>query len=52
VRLARALSRLNAGASIKSAARDAGYASCSAFCAMFHRIMGVTPTGYSRRMSA
>lgn len=52
VRLARALSRLNAGASIKSVARDAGYASCSAFCAMFRRMMGVTPTGYGRRRVA
>lgn len=48
VRLAKALSRLNAGASIKSVARDAGYASCSAFCVMFRRVMGITPTGYSR----
>jgi AraC-like DNA-binding protein len=48
VRLARAVGRLNAGASIKSVARDAGYASCSAFCAMFHRVMGTTPTGYGR----
>ena len=52
VRLARALSRLNAGASIKSVARDAGYASCSAFCAMFRQVMGITPTGYGRRMIA
>lgn len=50
VRLAHALSRLNAGASIKSVARDAGYASCSAFCVMFRRMMGVTPTVYARRM--
>ncbi|OOG42369.1 hypothetical protein B0E52_10265 [Rhodanobacter sp. C06] len=52
VRLARALSRLNAGASIKSVARDAGYASCSAFCVMFRQVMGITPTGYGRRMIA
>lgn len=52
VRLARALSRLAAGASIKSVARDAGYASCSAFCAMFHRILGVSPTSYNKRANA
>jgi AraC-like DNA-binding protein len=52
VRLAHALSRLNAGASIKSVARNAGYASCSAFCVMFHRVMGITPTSYSKRLRA
>lgn len=51
VRLARALNRMSAGYPIKKVARDAGYASCSAFSAMFHRILGVTPTGYMKQMS-
>jgi AraC-like DNA-binding protein len=51
-RLARALSRMSAGHPIKKVARDAGYSSCSAFSAMFHRVLGVTPTGYLKQMSA
>ncbi len=46
VRLARAISQLGVGSSIKQAARDAGYASSSAFTAMFRRALGVTPTRY------
>ncbi|MFC4763483.1 AraC family transcriptional regulator [Dyella koreensis] len=46
VRLARALSQMSLGHPIKTVARDAGYASSSAFCSMFHRIMGATPTDY------
>ena len=49
VRLARALSRMSLGHSIKTVARDAGYASCSAFSSMFHRVLGVTPTGYMKQ---
>jgi len=49
VRLARALSRMSLGHSIKTVARDAGYASCSAFSSMFHRVLGVTPTTYMRQ---
>jgi AraC-like DNA-binding protein len=49
VRLARALSRMCLGHSIKTVARDAGYASCSAFSNMFHRVLGVTPTDYMKQ---
>lgn len=49
VRLARALSQICLGQSIKTVARDAGYASCSAFSSMFHRVLGVTPTDYLRQ---
>lgn len=52
VRLARALSQLSLGHPIKSVARDAGYASCSAFIAMFHRVLGVTPSEYVRQLAA
>lgn len=48
VRLAKALSQIAAGASIKRTARDAGYASCSAFSAMFHRVLGIPPTQHLR----
>lgn len=48
VRLARALSQMSRGFSIKAVARDAGYANCSAFSSMFHRMLGVTPTDYMR----
>jgi AraC-like DNA-binding protein len=48
LRLAEALSRIAAGASIKSVALDAGYASCSAFSAMFRRVLGVPPTRHLR----
>ena len=49
VRLARALGQISMGHSIKTVARDAGYASCSAFSSMFHRVLGVTPTGYLKQ---
>jgi AraC-like DNA-binding protein len=48
LRLASALSRIAAGASIKSVAREAGYRSCSAFSAMFRRVLGVPPTRHLR----
>ena len=48
VRLARALSQMSRGHAIKAVARDAGYASCSAFSSMFHRVLGVTPTDYMK----
>jgi AraC-like DNA-binding protein len=48
LRLAEAQSRIAAGASIKSVALDAGYASCSAFSAMFRRVLGVPPTRHLR----
>lgn len=44
LRLAHALSQIAAGASIKSVSRDAGYRSCSAFSAMFRRVLGTPPT--------
>jgi AraC-like DNA-binding protein len=47
--LARALSQLAAGASVKAAARSAGFESPSAFTAMFRRALGVTPTRYLGR---
>lgn len=50
VRLARALSQMSQGHVIKSVARDAGYASCSAFSSMFHRVLGITPTHYMRQV--
>lgn len=46
VRLAKALSQMTAGASIKTVARDAGYANSSAFTAMFRRVLGAAPTRY------
>ncbi len=49
VRLARAISQMSLGRPIKSVARDAGYASTSAFCSMFHRIIGASPTDYLRQ---
>jgi AraC-like DNA-binding protein len=48
VRLARALSQLSLGFSIKAVAREAGYAHCSAFSSMFHRALGITPSEYVR----
>ncbi|RUL71069.1 AraC family transcriptional regulator [Dyella choica] len=48
VRLARALSQMSLGHSIKAVARDAGYANCSAFSSMFHRVLGITPSDYMR----
>jgi AraC-like DNA-binding protein len=49
VRLARALSQISQGAAIKTVARDAGYASCSAFSSMFHRVLGMAPTDYMKQ---
>jgi AraC-like DNA-binding protein len=48
VRLARAISQMAVGDSIKKAAREAGYDSGSAFTAMFRRVLGTTPTRYLR----
>ncbi|MGO4703083.1 helix-turn-helix domain-containing protein [Dyella sp. 2RAB6] len=50
VRLARAISQMSLGRPIKTVAREAGYASCSAFCSMFHRIIGASPTAYLRQV--
>ena len=46
VRLLHALSRLAGGSSISTVAYDIGYASPSAFCAMFRRTFGVSPSTY------
>lgn len=51
VRLARALSQISQGYAIKTVARNAGYASCSAFSSMFHRVLGITPTHYMRQVT-
>ena len=47
VRLLEALSLLSTGASVTSVAMDVGYDSASAFCAMFQRAFGVSPSRYS-----
>ena len=47
--IARAVSQLADGASVKAAAHGAGYNSASAFTAMFRRALGVTPTRYLKR---
>jgi AraC-like DNA-binding protein len=49
VRLANALGRITAGEAIKNVARGAGYASCSAFTAMFRQVLGVTPSAVARQ---
>ena len=43
LRIVKALPRLEAGEKIEAIAFDLGYASVSAFIAMFRRLMGVTP---------
>jgi AraC-like DNA-binding protein len=47
--IARAVSQLADGSSVKAAAHGAGYDSASAFTAMFRRALGVTPTRYMKR---
>ena len=49
VRLAEALSRLALGRSVAAVARELGYASPSAFSAMFRRALGATPRAYLQR---
>lgn len=46
VRLAEALRRLENGASVAESANDLGYASPSAFAAMFRHAMGQSPTDF------
>jgi AraC-like DNA-binding protein len=46
-RLLVAMERLACGASVTSAAFDAGYSSVSAFIALFKRTFGVTPSAYA-----
>jgi AraC-like DNA-binding protein len=47
-RLAAALQRLGAGAAVTAVALDCGYASPSAFTAMFRRALGTCPSDYFR----
>jgi AraC-like DNA-binding protein len=49
MRLVEALSRLALGHSVAAVARELGYASPSAFTAMFRRTLGATPRAYLRR---
>tara|TARA_R110000803_G_scaffold178678_3_gene241092 strand:- start:7705 stop:8460 length:756 start_codon:yes stop_codon:yes gene_type:complete len=46
VRLLEALSLLSTGSNVTTAALDVGYESASAFCAMFQRAFGVSPSRY------
>lgn len=48
IRLMAALSMLGEGRSITNIAYDVGYESPSSFTAMFHRVLGVAPSHYSR----
>lgn len=52
LRVVRAMPRLEAGHSVESIALDLGYASASAFIAMFRRLMDETPDEYRRRIRA
>lgn len=49
LRIVKALPRLEAGEKVETIALDLGYASASAFIAMFRRSTGETPDGYRRR---
>ena len=46
MRLSLALDWLDQGESITRIAQDLGYASPSAFCAMFRRVLGTTTSRY------
>ncbi|MCA8900431.1 MAG: helix-turn-helix transcriptional regulator [Hyphomonas sp.] len=46
VRLLEALSLMSTGSNVTKAAMDVGYDSASAFCAMFQRAFGVSPSKY------
>jgi AraC-like DNA-binding protein len=48
LRVVRALPMLEAGHKVESVALDMGYSSASAFIAMFHRLMGMTPAEFRR----
>lgn len=48
LRVVRSLPRLEAGDKVESIALDLGYASASAFIAMFRRLMGTAPDEYRR----
>jgi AraC-like DNA-binding protein len=48
IRLMAAISMLNEGHSITNIAYEVGYESPSSFTAMFHRVLGVAPSHYTR----
>lgn len=48
IRLMAAISMLGEGISITNIAYDVGYESPSSFTAMFHRVLGVSPSHYAR----
>lgn len=52
LRVITAMPMLEAGAKVENIAYDLGYASASAFIAMFRRLMGVTPDEYRRNLGA
>lgn len=49
LRVIRAMSLLEEGRKVESIALDLGYASASAFTAMFHRLTGITPNEYRKQ---
>ena len=51
LRVIKALSRLESGEKVSTIALDLGYASASAFVAMFRKMTGVTPDEHRRRPS-
>ncbi|UTM59804.1 helix-turn-helix transcriptional regulator [Photobacterium sp. CCB-ST2H9] len=50
LRVVKAMPMLEAGGKVENIAHDLGYASASAFIAMFRRLMGVTPDEYRRNL--
>lgn len=50
LRVVKAMPLLEEGLSVEHVAQDMGYASTSAFIAMFRKLMGVTPEEYRRRL--
>ncbi|WP_111495077.1 AraC family transcriptional regulator [Marinobacter bohaiensis] len=51
LRVVKAMPRLEAGDKVEAIALELGYASASAFIAMFRRLMGVTPDEYRRTVA-
>lgn len=49
LRIAKALTKLEAGLSVERTALELGYGSSSAFIAMFRRVVGTTPDEFRRR---
>lgn len=52
LRVVKAIDLLEQGLSVEATALGLGYSSSSAFIAMFHRMMGVSPDDYRKRTSA